>query len=152
MSITRRNAVLLVTSLLLSASALGSSAPDLASASFTDILTYCQQHPDTQGKDATTGDCLGEQTEQLEHLAQTRQATLLDNQCPAVKLQAMIAQQQWQSYRTNQCGLYRAMADNTTMYDNSQACRLQLTLDYRDQVSFLAEHTPQAPLPCDTSP
>ena len=149
---TRRNTALLMASLLLSDLALSSEAPDLSSASYSDILNYCQKHPDNRVGGAAIGDCLAEQTEQLEHQSQTRQTALLDNQCPAVKLQAMIAQQQWQSYRTSQCGLYRAMFDNTPMYNNSQACRLQLTLDYRDQVDFLARYKPEDPQPCNASP
>lgn len=147
-----RHAALIAICLMLSSHALGKPAPDLSNASYDDILSYCQAHPDNRIGGAAIGDCLGEQTEQLEHLLQSRQTELLSTQCPAVILQAMIAQQQWQSYRTSQCGLYRAMFDNTAMYNNSQACRLQLTLDYRQQIDFLARYKPEDPMPCNSSP
>lgn len=144
--------ILLLSSLLLSSNALAQQPLDLLDASYTDILRWCQSHPDYKVGGAATGECLSDQSARLEHEVLAQQQDLLTDHCPAIKLRAAIAQQQWQTYRNSQCGLFQAMLDNTAMYNNAAACRLHMTLDFRDQQAFLAHYQPDTPVPCDASP
>lgn len=115
---------------------------------FDRQLQDCQRDPRYRVGGAATGECLEEATAALDAGIETRLLSLGEDRCDNVVQALADAQQQWQRYRQQQCGLYQAMFDNTAMYLNGTACRLRLTLQRQHELQQLAEFQPSLRPPC----